>query len=339
MEKIGVVVIGRNEGARLGACLASVSSQAGRIVYVDSGSTDDSLGIAASHQANIVSLDDSRPFTAARARNEGFSRLLKLSPDCVGVQFVDGDCRVSDGWLSAAVRVLAARPEVAVVCGNCREQFPDRSVYNMLCDMDWNGPAGDTTWCGGNALMRVAALREAKGFNAALIAGEELELCVRLRQLGYKIHRLDAEMVRHDAAMTRFSQWWKRTRRTGHAYAEGALLFRKSDERFCAKESRSAIFWGMLLPLLFCFCLLLGFWAGPLAVAGGCIPFIYLVQLARIYRSRRVLGDDARASATYASFCILGKLPQGLGVCLFHFNRTLGKRTSLLEYKTARRAE
>ena len=48
------------------------------------------------------------------------------------------------------------------------------------------------------------------GFNPAVIAGEEPELCVRLRQAGWKIHRLDAEMTLHDAAMTSWRQWWKR---------------------------------------------------------------------------------------------------------------------------------
>jgi len=41
--KIGVVVIGRNEGERLKRCLQSVRGRAACVVYVDSGSTDDSL--------------------------------------------------------------------------------------------------------------------------------------------------------------------------------------------------------------------------------------------------------------------------------------------------------
>ena len=41
---VGLVAIGRNEGERLRACLASARGAAQRLVYVDSGSTDDTVG-------------------------------------------------------------------------------------------------------------------------------------------------------------------------------------------------------------------------------------------------------------------------------------------------------
>ncbi|BBH45959.1 hypothetical protein KU43P_24360 [Pseudomonas sp. KU43P] len=221
---IGVVVIGRNEGMRLERCLASLAKGADQVVYVDSGSTDGSVQRARSHGVEVLALDMSIPFTAARARNEGFACLLQLCPNLRHVQFVDGDCEVVAGWLASAQAFLDGHPEVAVVCGRRRERFPERSIYNHLCDLEWDTPVGEAKACGGDALMRVEAFRDVSGYRPGLIAGEEPELCVRLRARGWKIWRLDAEMTLHDAAMTRFSQWWRRCIRGGYAFAEGAYL-------------------------------------------------------------------------------------------------------------------
>src|SRR5207248_7579001 len=134
-------------------------------------------------------------------------------------------------WLERAEQELKVRPEVAVVCGRRRERFPEGSVYNRLCDMEWDTPVGEAESCGGDAMMRVKAVRATGGYRAALIAGEEPELCLRLREAGWKVLRLDAEMTLHDAAMTRFGQWWKRAVRAGHAFAEVSWLHRTSPQR------------------------------------------------------------------------------------------------------------
>ena len=112
----GVVVIGRDEGERLPRCLASIGDGQ-LIVYADSGSKDGSCGVARAFGALVVELDASKPFSAARGRNEGLARLLQEEPGLRYVQFVDGDCELMAGWLEAAVRTLEARPEVAAVCG------------------------------------------------------------------------------------------------------------------------------------------------------------------------------------------------------------------------------
>ncbi|MEO7622112.1 MAG: glycosyltransferase, partial [Gallionella sp.] len=211
--KTGVVVIGRNEGERLRRCLESVGQDAGKIVYVDSGSTDDSVTMAQERGVEVVSLDLSSPFTAARARNAGFSRLYQLSPDMRYVQFVDGDCELVPGWLDKVVNCMETHVEVAMACGRLRERFPEQSIYNLLCDMEWNTPVGNAKACGGIALARVSAFQSVHGYRENLIAGEEPELCVRLRSSGWTIWRLDDEMAWHDAALTRFGQWWRRTMR------------------------------------------------------------------------------------------------------------------------------
>lgn len=329
MNRIGLVAIGRNEGDRLRQCLLSVIGKVSRVVYVDSGSTDGSVEFARSLEVDVVELDLSIPFTAARARNAGVAHLLETDKQIEFVQFVDGDCEVVEGWLDCAQRELDAHRNVAVVCGRRRERFPDSSIYNRLCDIEWDTPIGETKACGGDSMMRVEAFQQVGGFNPTLIAGEEPELCVRLRQQEWKILRLDAEMTLHDAQMSRFDQWWKRTLRAGHAYAEGAWLHGNSPERHWVKESRSIWLWGLLLPLL-----ALGM-AWPthgltMLLLGG-----YPLVVYRIYHYMQQKGFKSQDTALYALFCMLGKFPQVQGQIQFHLGRLLGRRSNLVEYKTA----
>jgi GT2 family glycosyltransferase len=333
-SRFGVVVIGRNEGERLRICLQSVLRSAARIVYVDSGSTDGSTALAQSLGVEVVALDLSIPFTAARARNAGYRRLLELAPELTLVQFVDGDCEVVSGWAEVAVARLDERPELAVVCGRRRERHPEASIYNQLCDMEWNTPIGEATACGGDALMRLAALEAVGGFDPNLIAGEEPELCVRLRARGYRIERLDAEMTLHDAAMTRFGQWWRRNVRAGHAYAEGAALHGRPPERHNVRPLRSVLFWAGLVPTMAL--------AGALPTGGASLLLLagYPVLAARIYRRARRGGWPARAAALSGAFITLGKFPELRGILKYRWSRARGRRSALIEYKQpARNAE
>ncbi len=188
-------MIGRNEGKRFVRCLDSLLGRVNPIVYVDSGSTDGSIEYAREHGVEVVELDSSIPFTAARARNAGLDRAQELTPDAELVMFVDGDCEVNPEWLTTAERFLDEHEDYAVVCGRRRERHPGASVYNYLCDVEWNTPVGDARGCGGDAVMRVRAFTAVGGFNASLIAGEEPELCVRLRAAGWKIRRLPSVKV------------------------------------------------------------------------------------------------------------------------------------------------
>lgn len=329
MADIGVVAIGRNEGERLRRCLESVAGRVAVVVYVDSGSTDGSADMARSRGVEVVALDLSVPFTAARARNAGFERLLQLRPDVELVQFVDGDCEVVAGWLERAAAEIKARPELTVVCGRRRERFPEASVYNRLCDMEWDTPIGEAEACGGDALMRVAALKQAGGYRDSLIAGEEPELCVRLRGNGGKVARLDAEMTLHDAAMTQFTQWWKRNVRAGHAFAEVSWLHRSHPLCIWKRETRSNWLWGLLVPAV---ALLAAYWTYGLSL----LLFLAYPSLGyRIARFRRRCGDTPAAARMYAVFCVLGKFAQVVGQIRYHTNRLMARRSALIEYKGA----
>ena len=321
---VGVVVIGRNEGARLGKCIESVAATARTVVYVDSGSTDDSVPMARAKGVAVVELNMHLPFTAARARNEGFRKLRELEPNLAYVQFVDGDCELAGDWLKKAALFLSLREDVAVVCGRLRERYPERSIYNLMCDIEWDTPAGETKACGGIAMMRAASFERVNGFRADLIAGEEPELCIRLRALGWRIWRLAEEMALHDAAMTRFSQWWRRCVRGGYAFAEGAALHGRPPARHWVRESRSAWLWGLGIPLASLIAALL---AGPWMLS---ILLVYPLQIARLALrgQRKPLDNWARAG-----FLVLGKFPEMLGQIKYWRNRLGNKTNTLIEYK------
>ncbi|MDZ4094359.1 MAG: glycosyltransferase [Paracoccaceae bacterium] len=316
---VDAVVIGRNEGARLRDCLASLQGQVRRIVYVDSGSSDGSPALALALGALVIELDMARPFTAARARNAGVAALTGTTPPDF-VQFVDGDCAVDPGWIGAALAFMARHPEAVVVCGRRRERFPAASVYNRLCDLEWDGPPGRTTACGGDALMRFAPVVAVGGYREDLIAGEEPELCLRLARDGGQIWRIRDEMTRHDAAITRFGQWWRRTQRAGHAFAEGAALHGAGPERHWVRETRRALLWGAGVPIA---ALGLGVIWHPAAA------LVVLVWPAQMIRLRVRGGMDWQA----AFFSVLGKLPEAQGVLGYWWGRFRRRQSGIIEYK------
>ena len=327
MNRIGLVVIARNEGERLRKCLLSVIEQVKHIVYVDSGSTDGSVELARSLKVHVIELDLSVSFTAARARNTGFACLLALNPHIEYVQFIDGDCELVSGWLEFAQNELNAKSDLAIVCGRRREQYPDKSIYNRLCDMEWDTPIGEAKACGGDAMMRVKAFQQVGGFNPTLIAGEEPELCVRLRQMGWQILRLNAEMTLHDAQIMHFKQWWRRAIRAGYAYAEGAWLHGTKPERHWVKESQSILLWGLFIPILV---LSMEWFTHGLSLL---LLIGYPLLGIRIFVkacSRQIPSENA---ALYALYCVTGKFPQVLGLLDFLKDLMLQTKSVLIEYK------
>jgi glycosyltransferase involved in cell wall biosynthesis len=323
---VGVVVIGRNEGQRLIRCLESVRPQAARIVYVDSGSTDGSIAAAQGLADAVVELDLRIPFTAARARNAGLERLGELGADLRYVYFVDGDCETADGWVRTALGFLGAHPDYGIVWGRRREKFPEKSVYNLLCDIEWQDyPLGETTACGGDAVARIEAIRAIGGFRPDLICGEEPEMCVRLREAGWRIYHLETPMTLHDAAMYRFGQWWKRAMRTGYAYAQGAALHGAPPERHYVREARGSWIWGLGIPLIaLCMTPLLGFWA-------LLILLVYPIQLLRLSALRP--RHSTRENWLRAAALLLGKFAEMFGQLKFHVDRLRRVQSGLIEYK------
>jgi len=318
--RIAIVIIGRNEGDRLIACLASIPKGMGEVIYVDSGSTDGSVDAAKAAGAKVVDLDISIPFTAARARNEG---VAAIEEPHAYVQFIDGDCTLQPDWLDKAAQFLEQTPKAGVVCGRLREKFPEKSLYNRICDIEWALRPGTLITCGGIAMMRLEMFREAGGFLPGLIAGEEPELCARLRKAGWEIWCIPEEMGMHDAAMVRFGQYWKRSRRGGYAYAIGASLHGAAPERLWVSRIIKALIWGLAIPLV----IVLAVWVfGPAALG---LALIYPVQVARMALRQ---GGDGFAWR-YAGLMMVGKFSETVGVLDFVQKTLRGQQARIIEYK------
>jgi GT2 family glycosyltransferase len=319
----GLVAIGRNEGERLKQCLRSARDVA-IIVYVDSGSSDGSVEWARSAGADVVVLGRDVPFTAARARNSGFRRLRQLAPQINFVQFIDGDCELDREWPGHAIRFLEQNQAYCATAGRLRERFPDQSIYNYLCDVEWNTPVGDALACGGIAMMRADAFEQVHGFREELIAGEEPELCVRLRISGWRIRRLDFEMAKHDANMKRFGQWWRRTVRSGYAFAKGAALHGGLPERHWVWESCRAWLWAICLPLTILLCVI------SFDTRAWLLLLVYPAQIAK--QTLRSNGTMRRRTLV-GFFQVLARFPEAWGQLLCLRDRLVARKAQLIEYK------
>jgi GT2 family glycosyltransferase len=323
-DEIAAVVIGRNEGERLPKVLCSVAPHVGCLVYVDSGSTDGSAQSAERFGAHVVSLDITQPFTAARARNEGFAAVKALSPEIPFIQFIDGDCELAGNWLEKAAKFLHQRDDVGAVCGRRRERFPDLSIYNWLCDREWDGPVGDVRAFGGDVMIRASALETVGGYRENVIAAEDDELSIRLRMAGWRIWRLQSEMTLHDASMKHFGQWWRRALRCGYAFAQVASLHGAPPERYFVWESRRARVWGLWLPFG---CFVVSLILYPWGLAAW---LIFPLQVLR--QTVRNTGTPSQR-VTIAFFQMVARFPEALGQLKFLRDRLLSRRARLIEYK------
>lgn len=326
---LSVVVIGRNEGERLVRCLESVRAMADpggavELIYVDSASSDDSPERAAALGARVIIVHPERP-SAALGRNAGW-RAARAPL----ILFLDGDTLLEPRFVVESLPEFRD-PKVVVVWGHRREIRPEASLYNRVLDLDWIYPPGPSEFCGGDALMRRAALEAVDGFDATLIAGEEPELCRRLRAHGGLILHVDRPMTGHDLAMTHWRQYWRRAMRAGHAYAEVAERFRATDTPLWECEvRRNRVRAGVLLLslLLAVIGVLGGWWVVPLLVLGLWLVLALRTALRVGWKSR-----DLLTRLLYGLHSHVQQIPILMGQLGFYWDRWRGRRRGLIEYK------
>ena len=317
--QIGVIAIGRNEGERLVRCLTSLRAHGLPVVYVDSASTDGSQDAAKALGANVLALDMAKSFTAARARAEGFAELERVAPGIDYVMFVDGDCETVEDWPPKALAFLEDNLDFAVVCGRRKERFPEASHYNRLIDIEWNSPIGEAEACGGDAIFRCSAYRAVGGFNPAMIAGEEPELCSRLRTANWRLMRMDADMTVHDADMHRFDQWWNRAVRSGLGFAQAWRATRKTGNGLYRVQLRRAVMWALVIPLI------------AIALAAALHPALIALWPAATFA--QFVRDAMRGDAFGAMLSVVGKYAEMLGISRFVLRAMRGQTGGTVEYK------
>lgn len=328
LPSISVVVIGRNEGQRLIRCLDSIRTADYpdaqiELIYVDSDSTDGSCAAARDHGAMVIRTKSERP-TAAVARNAG---LRVVSHELI--QFLDGDTILDRAWLKRAVQALAD-PTVACTFGRVDEVAPASTIYNFWAHHDWYVPPGAVESCGGIVLFRTSILREVDGFDESLIAGEETDLCCRIRRdQSLTVVCLDEPMVLHDLNMTRFGQYWRRCARTGHAYAEVGGRHRELVSWRRARWRNVAHVAAGLTALA----LSIGLWSPWPVVAWAALLLAAILRNA--WRCRKRVGTLGGA-ILYSLHHYLAKLPMVIGQMDFWIRQAAGRSPrALIEYRKA----
>ena len=306
VEQVAAVVIGRNEENELEACLRAAAEQCDFVVYVDSGSTDGSVAIARAAGVDVIELDPSKPLSAARGRNAGWRAIAKLEPRPAFVQFIDGDTELSDGWVRTAKERLSETELAAIACGRLLERDPSRSSFHRAVAIEWDAPAGVVQACGGIFLARLEDVELVGGFDESLHAGEEPELCLRMRAMGRQIHRLDVEMAIHDLGPFGVRSWWQRSKRGGRALAAGFVRHGFGPEAYKRRELGSVFLWAVALP----FAVVVGLLVEPIFALAFCA--LWFVQLWRVRRNRfREL--PTREAWQQATLLMAGKFPEALG--------------------------
>lgn len=329
---LSVVIIGRNEGERLRRCLESVETMDPiggevEVIYVDSGSVDNSIALAQSYGAKILKVESSRP-TAALGRNTGW-RVAKAPI----LLFLDGDTVLNPSFVNNSLGEFED-PKVAIVWGHRREMYPENTLYNRVLDLDWIYPPGPSEFCGGDALMRKAVLEEVNGYDATLIAGEEPEMCGRIRSRGYVILHVDHKMTGHDLAMSRWSQYWRRAFRAGYAYAQVSRRFKTSETNLWSSEvRRNFIRAAFVVGLLAVGTAASLFWMSVLPIL-AVLAFFLLLAVRTAIRVRWKC-EDFSTRFLYGIHSHLQHVPIAVGQLAFLRDLSRGRDRHLIEYKGA----
>lgn len=323
---IDVVIIGVNSAATLGACLDSVAAAARESLslhpfYVDGGSTDATLAVAADHPDVTVVVEAPEHPTPGAQRNAGLA--AGTSPF---VLFLDSDTLLDPDFPPAALAAMT--PGVGAVRGLRREARPEATFFNAIADIEWNAPPGDCEAFGGDVLVRREAVEKAGGYDEVLVGGEDPELSRRIRSLGWRLVSLDTPMTVHDIAMTRLSQYLRRAYRTGYGYAAVTARHGLSSGFWAGEIRRICIRGGigggaMVLGAVG----LAGAFSWPfgaLLLCLGCFLVLY-PRLLRADAMAAALGLSRKNARRYAWHCSLVVLPQFAGVLRYVWGAATGR--------------
>jgi glycosyltransferase involved in cell wall biosynthesis len=228
MLELSVIVIGRNEAARIERCLRSVLASLENVgdyevIYVDSASEDESVAIAARFPIRILQLRRHWTLTPSAGRFIGFRHAAGRF-----LAFVDGDTVLHPAWLGASCAFLRENPEFGGVAGAVDKACFSDDGSSAPADAnrgrcDRQAVAASVPSLGGIATYRREAMEQAGTFNPFLPTGEECEVALRIRRAGYKLARIAAPMcVTHSLPPESIREIMRRSR--AHLYDYGATL-------------------------------------------------------------------------------------------------------------------
>ncbi len=327
---LSVVIIGRNEGVRLHRCIRSVHTMVRpdleiEIIYVDSASIDNSVRVARALGADAIVVDPVRP-TAAIGRNAGWRKAR--SPL---ILFLDGDTILAPRFVIDSLPEFENR-RVAAVWGHRRELDTKSSIYNRVLDLDWISPPGVVDYCGGDVLIRRDVLEQVSGYDETLIAGEEPEMCRRIRARDFVILHADRAMTQHDLGIRTFRQYWKRATRTGYAYAEVSRRFQATSMPLWTRESLANRNRAVALSSLTGVALLTS------VVALSFVPVSIMLGFLLMLSVRTAVKNEWKKSGfttrlLYGAHSHFQQIPIYTGQLRFAWDKRMKRQRNLIEYK------
>jgi glycosyltransferase involved in cell wall biosynthesis len=260
---ISIVVIGYNEQAHLETTFNALKSmnyplEKVELLYVDSGSADESLEIAKRY-AHEVFIERTWP-TAARNRNRG---LVESKYDLV--HFIDGDIEIAPDYLAHAVNIIQTG-QADGVFGKLEERS-DKGLGKVLLHDYGNRHTGYVNAPGSGGTFRKEALLAVGGWDERIPRGEETELGIRLRQQKFRIWFTEKTMGTHDYGVRHLCDFLKKQVVEGISY--GRISKISSDGVFYRKTRKqirnNLIFHTLLLVVLLWSLLLRSSWPAILS--------------------------------------------------------------------------
>jgi GT2 family glycosyltransferase len=207
---LSVLIVNFNSGLYARDCIDSLLKQQGialEIIVVDNASGDDSLPILRTAFGNQITL-------IASEQNLGFGRANNLAAKSASKEFLlllNPDTCIADSHvLAGLVTFLAQHPHMGMVGPAIQEPRKGKQVLPRLrypsarylrhTPQLQNLP-GDIAWLlGACMLMRRAVYEELHGFDPDyFLYGEDADICLRLRQLGYEIGYYGEVSITHVA--------------------------------------------------------------------------------------------------------------------------------------------
>ena len=274
---------------------------------------------------NEGELNDASP-CAAKARNLGWTRARGEF-----ILFLDGDTQLDPDFVARALQTLED-PVLCAAWGHRRESDPGQSIYTRVLDLDWVYPVGRTQYFGGDVLVRRTALASVDGFDPTLKAGEEPEMCARLRAAGWQIEHIDAPMTRHDLAVNTLRAYWLRAYRSGIAYAEVADRMKRRNDPMWQREALRDFVHGILLialPFVFLLTLFCSLWLTALLCAA-----VGAVLYRTVLRCRWKAPEDPVLCWEYAVHAYLQKVPALFGQLEWRRANRASDEIALVDYKS-----
>lgn len=260
---VSIIVAVYNRAHEIGPCLESLTgldypATKREIIVVDDGSTDETPAIAARFDVKLIVGEKNRGQSAAR--NVG---VTAAGGDIVA--FTDSDCIADPGWLRDLVPYFEDSRNVLVggyVASYFTQSRLDRyeEVKSPLCMGERTvvgyGAASDFYVPTCNLLVKKEAYVRVGGLNEGQRVGEDVDLCWKLKEAGFRLVYVPKGRVRHKHR-NRFLQTF--SRRFDYGTSE-PLLHRKhpqSGKRYPWNSATMAILGlcasvlllGTLLPL------------------------------------------------------------------------------------------